>query len=269
MMTLALLVAALLYLGICTLLWFAQDSMIFLRQPLPPEVQALARGLGAEEWKLSTKDGVHLHGWSRKARAPGTAPWIIYFGGNAEEVTGMLGELSRYPGMGIALVNYRGYGLSEGEPSERALLADGIAVYDALAARPEVDRDRILLMGRSLGTGMATYVASQRKVRAVVLVSPYDTLTAVAARVYPWLPVALLMRHPFDSLSHAPSITTPMLAMVGSLDNVDPPEHSVRLRDAWSGETQLHLLEGADHNDLTQHPRFWPAVDGFLERHVR
>ncbi len=268
MITITLLVAALSYLGVCTLLWFAQDSMIFLRQAPPPGAQEFARGQGAEALELSTSDGARLHGWARKARVPGSTPWLIYFGGNAEEVTGMLGELAHYAHMGIALVNYRGYGLSEGESSERALLADGVAVYDALAARPEVDRERIVLMGRSLGTGVATYVALQRKVRAVVLVSPYDTLTAVAARVYPWLPVSLLMRHPFDSMSRAPAITAPMLAMAGSLDQIVPPAHSRRLREAWKGEAQLHLLEGADHNDLLQHPRFWPTVDGFLERHA-
>ncbi|MFN0317952.1 MAG: alpha/beta hydrolase [Burkholderiales bacterium] len=269
MITIAILVAALSYLGICTLLFFAQDSMIFLRQPLRAESSALAARLGAEEFNLATQDGVQLHGWSRKARTPGTAPWLIYFGGNAEEVTGMLEDLSRYAGIGVVLANYRGYGLSGGEPSERVFLADGIALYDALAARPDVDRERIIVMGRSLGTGTATYVASQRKARAVVLLSPYDSLTAVAARIYPWLPVPLLMRHPFDSLSRAPSISSPMLAVAGTLDTIVPPSHSQRLHAAWKGEAHLHLLEGADHNDLLQHPGFWSKVDEFIERHAR
>ncbi|MSQ60364.1 MAG: alpha/beta hydrolase [Betaproteobacteria bacterium] len=268
-LAITLLVAAVSYLGVCTLLFFAQDSMIFLRQPLRAESPALASRLGAEELRLSTQDGVLLHGWSRKAKTPGTTPWLIYFGGNAEEVTGMLEELSRYAGVGVALANYRGYGLSGGEPSERAFLADGVALYDALAARPEVDRERILVMGRSLGTGTAAYVASQRKVRAVVLLSPYDSLTAVAARVYPWLPVAFLMRHPFDTLSRAPAISSPMLAVAGSLDTIVPPSHSQRLREAWKGEAQLHLLVGAGHNDLLLHPGFWPRVDEFIERNAR
>src|SRR5262245_62679558 len=88
----------------------------------------------------------------------------------------------------LALVNYRGYGESDGNPSETTLFGDALAVFDALASRPEIDRARIVLVGRSLGSGVATYVASERPVAAVVLISPYDSMTAIARRHYPWLP---------------------------------------------------------------------------------
>ncbi len=266
MLSVMLVVVLVLYIAICGLMWFAQDSMIFQRQPLRPDSVEVARSVGAEELKVTTPEGISLYGWLRKAHSSGPSPLLIYFGGNAEEVTGMLGELQRYPAMAVALVNYRAYGQSEGAPSEKALLADGVMVYDALAVNPNVDSERIIVMGRSLGTGVAIYVASERKVRAVMLVSPYDSLTSVAARVYPWLPVAQLIRHPFDSLSRAARIASPMLALAGTLDDVVPPEHSKKLRDAWKGNSELQLLEGSGHNDLMGHLKFWRTVDDFLRR---
>jgi uncharacterized protein len=259
-------VAALLYLAICGLMWFAQDSMIFLCQPLQSQAVNWARSVGAQELRVSSKDGIQLHGWFRKASHSGPSPFLIYFGGNAEEVSGMLHELARYPEMSIALFNYRGYGLSEGTPSESALFADSLVIYDTVATRSDVDPKRIIIMGRSLGSGVATYVASRRSVRAVVLISPYDSLTALAAHFYPWLPVSHLMRHRFDSVSRAPEIRAPMLAMVGTLDSIVPPANSQRLVRAWKGQGNLHLLRGADHNDLLAHPEFWQVVDQFVKQ---
>jgi len=109
----------------------------------------------------------------------------------------------------LALVNYRGYGASEGSPSERALFADALLVLDALRERPDVDPARVALVGRSLGSGVATYVAANRPVAGVALVSPYDSVTALARRQFPWLPIELLLRHPFDSRSRGKGMPKP------------------------------------------------------------
>ena len=241
-------------------LYVAQDHMIFFPQPLvqktPPD---------AEEIQLATADGHRLHGWfMRNTKETADAPVLIYFGGNAEEVSRFALDANELPGVSLALVNYRGYGKSGGSPSEQAFFSDALAIYDAIAARSGVDRKRIVVMGRSLGTGVATYLASQRPVSAVVLVTPFDSVAAVARAQYPFVLVDLLLKHPFDSLARAPTIDAPLLALIAGADSIIPPRHAETLAKAWRGPVTSVVLERADHNDISAHARYWPAVREFL-----
>jgi uncharacterized protein len=254
-----LVVGVVLVLGVPATMYIAQDNLLFFPQPLvgPPRVARPVEGLAVER-----EAGVTVRGWLVIGAKP-RAPLLIYYGGNAEELSWQMSE--QWPAdWSLALVNYRGYGESDGNPSETALFADALAVFDALARRPDVDRARIVLVGRSLGSGVATYVASERPVAAVVLISPYDSMTAVGQRHYPWLPVGLLLKHPFDSASRAPRIEAPLLAIVGGRDRIIPPAHSRRLVEAWGGPKRLVELGEADHNDISGVPRYWPSIDGFL-----
>jgi len=258
-----LIVGAVLLIGVPATMYLAQDSLLFLPQPLvgPPRVARPVEALAFER-----EEGVKLRGWFVAAANP-RAPLVIFYGGNAEELSWQMTE--PWPvDWSLALVNYRGYGESGGKPSEAALFGDALAVFDALARRPDVDASRIVLVGRSLGSGVATYVAAERPVTAVVLISPYDSMTAIARRHYPWLPVGLLLKHPFDSASRAPHIRAPLLAIAGEGDRIIPPSHSRRLVEAWAGPKRFVELRDADHNDLSGAPQFWPTVDAFL-REVR
>jgi fermentation-respiration switch protein FrsA (DUF1100 family) len=254
--------------------WLAQDSLIFYRQPLPDSRRGeIARRYPAvEEVKVAAEDGTQLHGWLVRPEAPG--PLVIYFGGNAEEVSWMLdavGDPARgaTPGIGWLLVNYRGYGLSEGSPSEAALVADAVTLYDFAAARPSVDAQRIVAFGRSLGSGVAVPLAAKRPVRAVVLVAPYDSVAALAKRYYPFLPVDLILKHRFDSLALAPQLRQPLLAFIAERDEVIPPVHSERLFDAWGGAKRKVALAGAGHNDTDGADGFWHTLNGFLQEQRR
>jgi pimeloyl-ACP methyl ester carboxylesterase len=102
----------------------------------------------------------------------------------------------------------------------------------------------------------------------VVLISPYESMTAVAQRHYPWLPVGLLLKHPFDSESRAPRIRAPLLAIAGGRDRIIPPAHSRKLVEVWGGPKRFVELGEADHNDISGAPKYWPAIDGFL-REIR
>ena len=248
-------------------LYLAQDSMIFFPQPLAESMRALVHKErpDAEELMLATADGNRLHGWFvRNSKDTTEAPALIYFGGNAEEVSGFALEANELPGVSFALFNYRGYGKSDGDPSEQALFRDALAVYDAVAVRPGVDRKRIVVMGRSLGSGVATYLASQRPVAAVVLVTPYDSLSAVARAKYPFVLVDLLLKHPFDSLGRAPAINAPLLALIAGADSIIPPRHAETLVKAWRGPVTSVVFERADHNDISAHARYWLTVREFL-----
>jgi pimeloyl-ACP methyl ester carboxylesterase len=257
-------IGAAVVLGVPGAMYLLQDSLLFVPQPYVGAAPAAPAGRPVEELEFEAADGVRLRGWLVHRTAPaGRAPLVVYYGGNAEEVSWQATE--PWPvDWSLALVNYRGYGASEGKPSERDLYADAMLVLDVLARRPDVDPERVVLAGRSLGAGVATHVAAHRPVAGVVLISPYDSMVEVGRRHYPWLPVRLLLKHPFDAQSAAPSIRAPLLAIAGSRDSIIPAAHSRRLFDAWGGPKRWVELAGADHNDVSTWPAFWPAIDAFL-----
>jgi pimeloyl-ACP methyl ester carboxylesterase len=250
----------------CLLVYLAQERLIFYPQPLSEDAaRALERTVPrTEAFELTAGDGTRLRGWLVRGQSAHPWPLILYFGGNAEEVSWLLAELSRMPGWAALLVNYRGYGLSQGRPSEAALFRDALALYDKVVQRAEVDPGRVVVIGRSLGTGVATYLASQRPVAGVVLVSPFDNMVEVARGVYPFLPVDLLLRHRFESDQRARLIHAPLLTLVAAQDTLVRPERSRRLVETWAGVARLELLDGVDHNTIHTHPQYWQLIDEFL-----
>jgi pimeloyl-ACP methyl ester carboxylesterase len=250
--------------GVPLIVYLAQDRLIFLRQPVPEARRAeIARGIPqAESVFLTAADGTRIHAWHLKA---GPA-LVLYFGGNAEEVSWML-EAARAETSGVSwlLLDYRGYGQSEGSPSEKALVADALALYDHAAALPGIDASRIYAFGRSLGSGVAVALAAQRRLAGLILATPYDSLVAVAKRHYWYVPVDWLLRHRFDAIALAPRQRTPLLCLIAGRDEVIPAEHAERLYAAWGGPKTKSRLEEAGHNTTDAHPRFWPSIREFLK----
>jgi pimeloyl-ACP methyl ester carboxylesterase len=243
-------------------IWFfgaAQEWLIFHPVSLSPARQAMLRQRypAAHEVSLTTADGPRLHGWLIKHGGSGRRPLLLYFGGNADEVSAIIPYAPSLTGWTVATFNYRGYGLSQGHPGERALCVDALAIFDALHARPDIDASRIVVMGRSLGSGVAVYLASQRPVRGVILISPYDSLVNVAKARYPYLPIDELLRHRFNSLARASSIHVPALFFLAGTDRVIPRAHSKRLARAWGGTTKVASIDGSDHNSLMSMPYLW------------
>ena len=251
--------------GLSALLYFAQDQLIFFRRPAP-DAPPHSADLAISEVRIATPDGVSLRGWLARpaAAAAERLPLAIYFGGNAEEVSYMAASAARLPGWSLLAVNYRGYGGYAGSPSERALFADALALYDWAAGRPDIDPTRIAAIGRSLGSGVAVYLAAERPLARLVLVTPYDSLRAVAQRHYPYLPVSFLLKHPFDSIERAPRISTPMLVLAAQRDSIVPPEHARALFAQWRGPKTWREFAGAGHNDLDGDPDYWKAMNMFL-----
>lgn len=253
--------------GFPAALYFLQDRLLFFPQPLPEaqRAQIVQRFPAVREVFIKGGDQTRLQAWHVPG-APG-APLIVYFGGNAEDVSGMIGDaVSRVPGAGWLLVSYRGYGGSEGSPSEAAISADALLWHDY--ALGEIKPGRLVVFGRSLGTGAAVFVASQRKIDAVILVTPYDSMVAVAKRHYPLVPVGWLLKHRFDSAERAPGITAPLLCIAAGEDRVIPVEHARRLYEAWAGSKRWIVIDGAGHNSTDGVPLFWQSITAFLEKSV-
>ena len=179
---------------------------------------------------------------------------VVYFGGNAEDVALSAPDLQEaFPGHALYLLHYRGYAGSAGTPSEPVLRRDALAVFDmAHAVHPQV-----VVVGRSLGTGLAVQVAAQRPASRLVLVTPYDSLSNVAAGYYPWLPVRWLMRDHFDSAALAPGIRVPTLLLAAGQDQVIPAERTARLLARFQpGVAVRRVVAGAGHNSISADPRY-------------
>ncbi|MDA1116561.1 MAG: alpha/beta hydrolase [Proteobacteria bacterium] len=253
--------------GLPLVVYLAQNSLIFHRQPLSAAAAAeiSRRHPAATEVFLSTADGTRIHAWHLKSGPD----LMLYFGGNAEEVSWMLDAArTEMPHVSWLLMNYRGYGRSEGSPSEKALVADALAWYDHAVKLPGVDAKRIYAFGRSLGSGPAVALAAERQLAGLILVTPFDSLAAVAKRYYWYLPVDWLLKHRFDSIALAPKLKQPLLCLIAERDEVIPPVHGERLFAAWGGAKRKIVMQDAGHNSTDTHPIFWPSIREFLAQKV-
>ncbi|MFZ7128539.1 MAG: alpha/beta hydrolase [Desulfobacterales bacterium] len=246
--------------GGLSLLYWLQGSLIFFPQGIPHENRKAFGG-----WEVRVRrDDVELHGWFVEAPISPANPLVVYYGGNAEEVSGNLWMRDNFGPHALLLVNYRGYGDSGGRPSESHLFEDAVFVLDRILADHDVDASAVVLMGRSLGSGVAAHVASRRPVRGVILVTPFDSLVSVARRHYPFLPVRRLLRHRFDSASIAPRIQTPLLSLVAGSDEIVPRDSALRLADRWGGPKRMVIVDGAYHNDIEHYEVYWREIRQFL-----
>jgi pimeloyl-ACP methyl ester carboxylesterase len=174
---------------------------------------------------------------------------LIYFGGNAEDVSqNMPGLAGAFPNDAIYLLHYPGYGGSSGSPSEQAIFADALALFD----RVHAEHKNIVVIGRSLGSGVAIHVASLRPVKRLVLVTPYDSLGDVAAHNYPYLPVRWLLRDKFESWRYAPQVMAPTRIIVAEQDEVIPRASTDRLRTRFkNGVASYVVVAAVGHNSIS------------------
>ena len=242
------------------LLYFLQDALIFFPQPVPRQ----SRDQFAEYALSLERDGIRLQGWYVPGTVSRTHPLMVYYGGNAEEVSGNLWDLPHLKAGAYLFMNYRGYGDSEGKPSQKALCRDALYILDTLTARESIALENVVVVGRSLGSGVAVDVAAHRPVRGVILITPFDSLLNVARHHYPYLPVRLLLRHPFDSAALARTLKIPALVLMGDQDDIIPNAHSLSLTRRWGGPVETVMIEGVGHNDIQTNERYWRAINRFL-----
>jgi len=159
-------------------------------------------------------------------------PTIIYFGGNAEEVSSNIPQFTQRLTANIVLVNYRGYGLSDGAPKERLLKVDSENIYDFIIVKYHIPHDKIFVFGRSLGTGIASYLANKKALPKLILVSPYDSIERVAYKVLPKILVKVLLVDKYKTISFCREIKSKTLVITSKNDEVVPIENTLRLYDS-------------------------------------
>ncbi len=226
------------YAGLCLVVFLLQRSFIYFPRAVPAAVpNAIDISAGDRTVRVA-------------ARQQAATRAIVYLGGNAEDVAYSLEEFSQqFPDHALYMMYYRGYGGTAGRPNESGLVADARAVCDWVRER----HPQIVLVGRSIGSGIAVQVAAEREFERLVLVTPFDSLVTLAWRQFPYLPVGPLLRDRYESWRFAARIATPTLIVAAEHDEIVPRSSTDRLVDAFPpGVATLRLIAGATHNDLAE-----------------
>jgi hypothetical protein len=239
---------ALLYMGLCALLFLFQRSLIYL--PHPPsnhERETLTIPVNGAQILVTT-------------RLSDTPKAVLYFGGNAEDVAYSLPTFeAAFPGHALYLPHYRGYGGSTGKPNEAALFADGLALFDMVHEK----HPHVVVVGRSLGSAVAVHVASLRPATRLVLVTPFDSILGLAQKLYPFFPVRWLLLDRFESAGFAPKVTAPTVLIVAEMDEIVPRQSAEDLLGRFApGVAEMKIIAAAGHNTISRSPDYIPLLQG-------
>ena len=246
-----------------------EEPLIFRPRPLDEaEARALSHASRIEQVRVPTTDGVTLHGWLKRPEQwlPGTPhPLVIMYGGVGQEVSEFVSRAHAGGHWGWLMINYRGFGLSGGSPSERTVLGDAKRIYDWAASQPDIDTANIVVLGRSLGSYVAIAVASTRKVRAAILATPFDSAAALAEEHFTHgLPLGWLMQARYNPSLMAPLVSAPALFLLAEKDDVTPVKNGLALARRWGGKVRTVMLAGVGHTGLERREEFWSSVGSFL-----
>lgn len=263
----ALLIMALAAYGTAaTYMYLQQRSFLYhpANKGLTPESVGIS---GAAVEEITAPDGVKLVAWYAAAQA-GKAT-ILYLHGNAGEIGDRPDRFRFYQaaGYGVLFLSYRGFGGSEGEISEAGLVTDAIAAFDWLQAAG-VPASRIVAVGESLGSGVAVQLAASRKLAALALEAPYTATVDIAADIYWWLPVRLLMKDQFLSRDHIANVEAPLLIQHGEADTLIPVAHGKALFALAREPKSLAIIPGGGH-DIIHEPVVWARELTFFDQHIQ
>jgi fermentation-respiration switch protein FrsA (DUF1100 family) len=208
-------------------------------------------GLDYEDVTFTTADGLQLHGWFVPGESEMTLFWFHGNAGNIGHRVEHMAELHARLGLSIFIFDYRGYGRSEGSPSERGTYLDADAALAYLRSRPDVDGQKIVFFGHSLGSAIAVEAAVGNSAYAVVLESPFTSIQAMAKRAYPFLPgVGALVRTRYDTLAKIKGVNAPLLVLHGDRDDTVPLDMGRELFEAANPPKRFYAVEGAGHSDM-------------------
>lgn len=249
--TLMILVAILagLYLALCVALLVFQRALIYFPQPATLEAPRVTLEVDDAQVQVTVRphDGPKA---------------LIYFGGNAEDVSRNLPEFSQaFPDHALYLLHYRGFGGSSGSPSEEAIARDALTLFDKVYS----SHTQVAVVGRSLGSGVAVRLASQRPAARLILITPYNSLEELAVRQYPIFPVKWLLKDRFDSWKYTAHISIPTLLLAAEQDDIIPRASTEALyRHFAKGVAQLKVIPDVGHNSISASPAYLKLIDQAL-----
>ncbi len=255
--TLPGLIAAI-YALLLLLLYIFQDAFVFVKA----NPNDLAYQLYSDQSADRAINGVQLQGWRIESSQTEPKNIVLYFGGNGQDNALMIDTLQDIETSAIYSFNYRGYGLSEGTPSEANLYADATALFDSVFA--ENQDAKIIVIGQSLGSAIAGHLATQRNVHKLVLISPVSSIRRIAQdRFYLWIP-NIIVKHKFNLVRSAERIQTKTLVIVGLEDTVVSNKHSKLTFEALDGDKAWVEVPKAGHNDIFMFKETLDRINGFV-----
>jgi len=236
------------YLLLAGLAYAAQDFLLF--HPTgesPAQLARMAKNQGVEEFSIPASNGVQLYGWHSRGTGDRL---LIFFHGNGGHISAVSWLGHQLPGIDVIGISYRGFAGSEGEPSEAGLRLDALAVWRYATEDLGFSPKDIVLQGQSMGGGVAHHLLMEAHPAGVVFDSTFTSIEELAHAQMPFLPVSLLLRHPFRSYERAPKVTVPALVFHGSDDPLIPVDHGRRLAKLLPNATYVELPHHG-HNDWT------------------
>jgi len=260
--------AALAYASVILMLVWMETTLVYPAPQYPAGDWQAAKAYGWEEVDFASTDGTKLNGWYRELPQSQGEPQavVLYCHGNGENIAhngAYLADLANQHRLNIFMFDYRGYGRSEGKPTEIGVLADGEAAQQWLAQRTKLPANQIVLMGRSLGGGVAVDLAARNGCRGLVLQNTFTSMPDAAARMYPWAPIQLLMKNRYNSLEKITRYHGPLLQSHGDADTLIPFDLGQQLHAAASGPKEFFVNKGLGHDDADL-PEYGEALAKFF-----
>jgi len=251
------------YIGISIALYYLQDYMLFKPEKLPSDFQFDYENQKTKEYNLKTRDGATINGlrFFPKGESKGV---VIYLKGNSKSIKGwgkFAVDFTRH-GFNVLMVDYRGFGKSTGRRSQKAIKRDLQLVYNKV--KEKTTEDRIILYGRSLGSGFATKLASMNQPKMLILDAPYYSLTKVTSRYMPFMPLSILLKYPLPTYKWLRYVVCPIHIIHGTQDRLIPFRSSVKLSKVNPKLTKLHTVIGGGHKDLNNFESYHIMLDEIL-----
>ncbi|OUR92695.1 alpha/beta hydrolase [Flavobacteriales bacterium 34_180_T64] len=251
------------YVAISVALYYLQDYMLFKPEKLPKDFQFNYENQDTKEYNLETRDGAIINGllFIPKGKSKGI---VLYLKGNSKSIKGwgkFAVDFTRHD-YSVLMVDYRGFGKSTGRRSQKAIKRDLQVIYNKI--KEQTNEDKIILYGRSLGSGFATKLASTNHPKMLILDAPYYSLTKVTARYMPFMPLSLLMKYPLPTYKWLKYVQCPIHIIHGTHDKLIPFKSSIKLSQINSKLTKLHSVIGGGHKNLNNFESYHNMLDDIL-----
>ena len=254
------------FVGLAVVLWTQVEKRFVFFPSSEISCTPQRSGLPYEEVTFTGYDGLRLHGWYVPGRSDVTFLWFHGNGGNIGHRVDEIDIIHHRLGVNLLIFDYSGYGKSEGKPSERGTYLDARAALAYLQTRSDLDVEKIVYFGRSLGAAVAVELATFESPLALVLVSPFASIADMARKSLLNLPVQWLLRDRYNSYARIKGINRPLLILHGDQDKTVPISQGKKLFDAANQPKRFQVVLGAGHNDtyLASRSSYWEALDVFL-----
>lgn len=207
-----------------------------------------------------------MHGWLIKAADFDKSPIVVYYGGNAEDISFNLGylDLKKTPSTSLLLMNYRGFGSSTGSPTQEGLFSDALTIFDHLIKNLNINPNKIYLMGRSIGASIAAYVASQKRVGGLILITPFDSITNLVPKFLRFYPLKRYLEQYFNTSKYLEHVDGKFLVIAAGEDEVIPKKCIENLLAKFQDQILFVEIKSANHQNITEFDEYSDAIERFI-----